>query len=175
MIPEHVDRVLAWTAGAHLLVALGCALAIALAPDASPILGIHPALKPLKFGVSIAIFLATMAMVVPMLSIGAAPRLAIAIALSATMILEMLPIAVQAARGTTSHFNQDGQANTALWRLMLVAVVVMTLVMIVVALVATVRPLLGPQARPLDGLAATAWRFRRLRHQPAARHLRYYR
>ncbi len=61
MIPARVDRVLAWTAGAHLLVALVCGLVIALAPDASPVLGVHPALKPLKFGVSIAIFLATMA------------------------------------------------------------------------------------------------------------------
>ena len=60
------DRLLLYTAGAHLLLAL-IALAL-LTITATPVLGVHPALKPLKFGISIALFLASLACVLPLLA-----------------------------------------------------------------------------------------------------------
>jgi hypothetical protein len=69
---EHVDPLLLWVAGAHLL--LGVACAVARLVDAPRILDVHPAMKPLKFAVSIAVYLATMAFVVPALSVGPVAR-----------------------------------------------------------------------------------------------------
>lgn len=67
MIPGNTDGVL-WTgAVVHGLVGLVCMLL--LLTDAAPLLGVHPALKPMKFGLSIALFLGTMAVFVPTLSV----------------------------------------------------------------------------------------------------------
>lgn len=152
----HLDRVLAWVGAAHLLVAVVCLAA--LTRDAAPILGVHPAFKPMKFGFSIAVFLGTMAVIVPMLSIGSGWRSALAWILSMTMIVEMFPIIVQAVRGTTSHFNTQGTFNTALWQVMVVAIVIATSAMVGVAAVATLRPLMWPDGVPVSSLSATAWR-----------------
>ena len=156
MIPESADRVLLWVAAAHLLLGLLCLLALFVA--AEPILGVHPGLKPMKFGVSIAAFLGTMALLLPSLSVSPEVRRGIAWALALTMIVEMLPIFVQALRGTTSHFNVQGALNTALWQMMVGAIVLATITMAGVALLATIRPLYDAHGRPLAPLLATAWR-----------------
>ncbi len=156
MIPAHPDRVLLWAAVAHL--AVGAAALVALAIDSPPVLGVHPALKPLKFGASIAIFLATMAVFLPSLSVDPGIRRAIAWTLSLTMVVEMVPISIQALRGTSSHFNTDGPFNTALWQTMVAAILVATLTMLGVALAATLRPLVSAEGPPMDPISATAWR-----------------
>ncbi len=146
-----LDQPLAWGAAVHAVLAIGCAGA--RVREAAPILGVHPATKPLKFAASIAIFLATMALLVPSLSLAPWAREALAWVLVATMASEMAPILVQAARGTTSHFNTATGFDAALWRIMLVAILIATGAMLVIAIAATARPLVGA-----DGLVATAWR-----------------
>lgn len=135
------DRILLATAAGHALLAV-LALALLLVP-APTITGVHPALKPMKFAISVALFLATMAALVPKLTLGARARHALIAVLIATMIVEMIPIVVQALRGTTSHFNTTRRLDAALWRAMLVAIVVLTVAMAAVAVVATLRPLAG--------------------------------
>lgn len=156
MIPDHVEPTLIWVGAAHLVVALACAAALVL--EAAPIMGVHPALKPMKFGISIGMFLGTMAIVIPTLSIDPAARRGIASILSLMMIAEMGPIVVQALRGTTSHFNIQGPFNAALWSLMMGAIVVVTITMVYVAGIATFRPLAVADATPMDPIMATAWR-----------------
>jgi hypothetical protein len=63
-----------------------------------------------------------MAVVIPALSVDPGVRRGVALILSLTMIVEMVPIVVQALRGTTSHFNVQGALNTALWQLMVAAI-----------------------------------------------------
>jgi hypothetical protein len=156
MIPPQIDRILLWVAAAHLTLALLCLFA--LFTEATPILGVHPALKPLKFAFSIGVFLATMALLLPALSVGEGVRRALAWTLAITMILEMVPIAWQPLRGTTSHFNMQGAFNTALWRTMMVAIVTMTMAMVVVAILASSRPLRTPTGDLLNPILAMAWR-----------------
>jgi len=146
-----------WVAAAHAAVG-AVALVLALGVNATPVLGAHPALKPMKFGFSIALFLATMAVLVPALSLRPQLREVAAWTLAATMIAEMIPIVVQAARGTTSHFNSHGTLDSAFWRLMFVAIVIATVTTLIITVVATARPLLGPDQRPWSPLLATAWR-----------------
>lgn len=130
-----------WTAAAHVLV--GVVALVALLVEATPIGGVHPALKPMKFGFSIAIFLGTMAIVTPLLSVDAGLRRGIEWTLAITTIVETVPIVGQALRGTASHYNTQGAFNAAVWQVMAVAIVVTTLAMVLVAIVATVRPLVG--------------------------------
>ena len=148
-------RLLAWVALLHLVVGLVCLVAHAV--PAAPLLGVHPAAKPMKFGLSIAIFLASMAVVVPALSLDGVSKAVIAWLLAVTMVLEMVGIVTQALRGTTSHFNLAGAFNAAIWRMMVLAIVVTTLTMIVVAGVATMRPLLGADGAPWAPLMRAAW------------------
>jgi hypothetical protein len=61
--------------------------------------------KPSKFAVSIAIYLATAAWLVGPLALSPARRRFVELALVGTMTIEMVLIAGQSARGTTSHFN----------------------------------------------------------------------
>lgn len=151
-----IDPVLTWGAIIHLVVA-AIALA-ALLVDAAPILGVHPGLKPMKFALSIAVFLGSMAILVPCLSLGADTRRVIAWALAIAMALEMIAIAVQALRGTTSHFNRATPVDHALWNLMIAAIAVATLATFVVAAIAIARPLASLDGRPMPALVATAWR-----------------
>jgi hypothetical protein len=118
---ERMPRPLLWTAAAHGALALVCLLAWRW--EAAPILGVHPAVKPLKFAVSIAVFLATMGVLIPRLSTTAAVRGALAWALAVTMIVEVVPIVAQSLRGTTSHFNHASPLDRAVWAVMVLAIV----------------------------------------------------
>lgn len=150
------DQLLLAVAAAHLLAGLIAALAT-LAP-AAPILGVHPALKPMKFGLSIAAFLGAMALILPAISAPAWARAALAWTLCLTMIAEMAPICLQPLRHTTSHFNTSSPLNAALWQLMITAIVTATGAMLACALLATLAPLRGADGAPMHDLMATAWR-----------------
>jgi hypothetical protein len=140
----------------HLVVAGG--FAAALFWQQAPVMGVHPALKPLKFAVSIAVFLATMGLVLPRLAMPEAVRIVFSWLFLATMVAEMVPIAIQALRGTTSHFNLLGAFDSVMWRTMVSAIVVATLGLIGMALVASLRPMVEANGREMDVLSATAWR-----------------
>jgi len=136
------DRLLLGVGIAHLL--LGVACFVLLQVDAAPILGVHPAVKPLKFATSIAAFLVTMAVLVPSLSVSEGTRRLLAGALSLSMIVEMIAIGTQALRGRRSHFNNEQPFDAALTSSMFIAIVVMLLAMSLIALIATARPLAQP-------------------------------
>lgn len=99
----------------------------------------------------------------PRLSLSLPGRAWLAGTLSITMILEMLAIAIQAARGTTSHFNQTTPLDHAIWNVMGAAIVVASVAMLLAAIVGHVasaprsaRPPAAPRAgarlarRPVD-------------------------
>ena len=135
----HADRLLAGVALGHVLVALVCIAA--LTQPAPPVLGVHPALKPLKFALSLALFLATFAILLPALSLGLSARRSLAIVLSCACASEMAAIAFQAARGRTSHFNRAAPSDAAIVTVMLVGVACIALVLVVSTVVAVACPL----------------------------------
>jgi hypothetical protein len=98
------DTVLARAAA---LMAFGFAACAVIAPfDARLILGINPWIKPMKFFLSVSIFLATMAWFMGEADPRHARRLALVRwTLTLMMVGELAFIAMQAARGTTSHYN----------------------------------------------------------------------
>ncbi len=145
-----------WTAIAHSAVAVGFAASLFLRQ--SPVMGLHPGLKPLKFAVSIAIFLATIDLVLPRLSMSEAVRTGFSWLFVVTMTTEMLPIGIQALRGTTSHFNRRSALDLATWNAMVLAIVIATVGLVAIAVVASFRPMVEANGERMDGLSATAWR-----------------
>ncbi len=139
-----------YVALAHGLVALVCA-GLHLV-RATPILGVHPADKPLKFALSIAVFLYSMSALLPALSLSPATRRTLAVALSSAMSAEMIVIALQALRGRRSHFNVDQPLDVAVVCVMFAGIAVLLSTMIPITLIATLRPL------ATSALCGAAWR-----------------
>lgn len=152
----EAPRLMTWTVIGH--AALAVLFAAALSLEMHGIDGAHPALKPLKFAISIAIFLATMMGLIPSLGLPPTASRALGAALSLTMIVEMTCIVVQALRGTRSHFNVATPLDAAIWRTMVAAIVIATLLMVLVAILASLRPLVTLEGRPMSPWMSAAWR-----------------
>jgi hypothetical protein len=153
---ERMPRLLLWTSLGHALVGVVCLAALCV--TAAPVMGVHPALKPLKFALSIALFLATMGVLLPSLSVSPMIRNALAWLFAATMVAEMVPIVVQSCRGTTSHFNVRGALNSATWNMMVLAIALATIGMVCVAILASLRPLIAEDDQEMAPLMAFSWR-----------------
>lgn len=121
--PRRVARATgaAWTVEPVLtFVALAAVVAFAatlagLAIDRRAITGAPAWLKPAKFAISISIYSATL---VWMLGFVKAHRRLARIAARVTAVMlagELVVIVLQAARGTTSHYNMSTPLNNALW------------------------------------------------------------
>lgn len=111
------DAVL-WLTG---LVQLGLAGAfvVGLALDDRVLLGVNPWLKPLKFAVSITIYVWTVAWLLKDVRAGAPGTAnAISIGTSASMLVEIACIALQSLRGVTSHFNVKAPLDAGIFGLM---------------------------------------------------------
>jgi hypothetical protein len=84
---------------------LAAVLLVAMLVDPTPVMGIGRWVKPFKFAVSIAVYVATIAWLLPATGFSARAQAWCAGLVGATMALEMVAIVVQAARTTTSHYN----------------------------------------------------------------------
>jgi len=111
------DSVLWVTGLIHL--ALAAAFVVGLAVDDRVLLGVNPWLKPLKFALSITIYVWTVAWLLGDVRAGA-PTLArvISVGTSAAMLFEIACIALQSLRGTTSHFNERTAFDSGIFGLM---------------------------------------------------------
>lgn len=116
-----------WVTGLVQL-ALAGAFVVGLAVDDRILLGVNPWLKPLKFAVSITIYVWTVAWLLGDVRAGA-PALARVISLgtSAAMLVEIAGIALQSLRGTTSHFNERTPFDSAVFGLMGLMILLSTL------------------------------------------------
>jgi hypothetical protein len=90
-------------------------------------------LKPAKFAVSIAIYVFTLAWAFTLIPEWRKTRRVVGWATAITMVLEFAIIALQAYRGTTSHFNFSTPLNGVLFIIMGVAIVAQTFISIAVA------------------------------------------
>jgi hypothetical protein len=103
------NKVLYIVAVAHFVLFLGM---LALAPfDSRTVLGINPWIKPMKFALSIALFTASMAWLLSELPSSERSKAVVSWGIAVAMIVEMALIALQAARGVPSHFNNSSPFN----------------------------------------------------------------
>ena len=115
-----------------LMVPLGLLFAVLMLVDARVIEGAPAWLKPLKFAISTAIYSATLAWALRFLPDW--PRLARrAAAVTAwVFVVEVALVALQAARGTTSHFNTSSVVDGAIFSVMGAAIAAQTVAAIAV-------------------------------------------
>jgi len=128
-----------WRTGAP-LVATAAAMIIALplfvmglVLDDRTISGAAAWLKPVKFATSIAIYTLTLAWIFTWLPRWARMRTLVGWTTAVTLTLEMVLIALQAARGQASHFNNATPFDALVFTAMGIAIVVNTLAGIAVA------------------------------------------
>jgi hypothetical protein len=112
-----------------------CALA-GMYLDPRTITGAPAWLKPAKFGISTTIYTGTLAWLFGYITVWPRFKQAMGGVIAAVVVLEVAIIDVQAARGTTSHFNVGTVVDAVLWGIMAVAILALWLasVGVVVAL-----------------------------------------
>lgn len=125
------DRTL--TASALLMLVALAVFAVGLFVDSRVITGAPAWLKPAKFAISTAIYMLTLAWLFTYLSEWPRVRKLVGRATVTIFILEVAIIALQAWRGTTSHFNVSTPFNATLFGVMGSAIVVQTLLSVLVA------------------------------------------
>ena len=125
------DRTL--TASALLMLGAVAAFLIGLALDPRVITGAPAWLKPAKFAISTAIYMFTLAWVFTYLGHWQRLRRRVGRATAAIFIAEVAIIALQAWRGTTSHFNVSTPLDATLFGIMGSAILVQTLLSVLVA------------------------------------------
>lgn len=118
-----------------LLLPLFVAFAVGAVIDARTILGAPLWLKPAKFAISTSIYCLTLAWVFTHLQEWRRTRLWVGRITAVVMLFEVAAVALQAARGTTSHFNIATIADAVLFSLMGLAIAAQTLASVAVAAV----------------------------------------
>ena len=128
----HTDKPLTGT-GLLMLAALA-AFAVGMFVDPRTIAGAPAWLKPAKFAASAAIYMLTLAWVFTMLPSWRRTRLLVGRTTAVIFVLEVAIVALQAWRGTTSHFNVSTPVDAILFAVMGLAIAVQTLSSVLVAL-----------------------------------------
>lgn len=118
-------------AAAHALIALAFIPAMLL--DDRTILGLNPWIKPQKFAISIAIFLATIAWILTLHSMPRMLSRVIALIIASGAVIEIVLISLQSARGTRSHFNVSNLLDGTIYGIMGIAIVFVTFAVLVIA------------------------------------------
>ena len=126
---RHRDPLLFWIGGG-MLVALVVVLLISIG-DSRLILGINPWIKPAKFLVSVTIFLWTVAWFMPDTANMPKARAFVRWVIGPAMIIEMICVIMQSARGVQSHFNHATPFDDAIFGVMGLTIAINTVAMVV--------------------------------------------
>ena len=129
MIDElrHRDPLLFWI-GALMVLALIVVTLLSIG-DTRVILGLNPWVKPMKFLSSITIFLWTVAWFMPETQQGL--RNVVRWTIGPAMLIEIVCIILQSARGTSSHFNNTSPFDAMIFSVMGLTIVLNTIAMVI--------------------------------------------
>ena len=122
------SKVLTITGWIHVFLLAG--LLVILPFDSRLVMGINPWIKPSKFAASIVIFVWTVAWLLEYPPLSSRARAIISRGISISMLVEIVCIVTQAARGTTSHFNQSTPLNAVIFGVMGLTIVFSTVLMV---------------------------------------------
>jgi hypothetical protein len=110
------SKVLAVTGWIHLALLAGT---LVVSPfDSRLVMGINPWIKPIKFAISITIYVWTVAWLLEYLRLRSWTHRIISWGISISMLTEIACITAQAARGTTSHYNVSTPLDAAIFSIM---------------------------------------------------------
>ncbi len=114
--------------GTMLFLVVSLVVGILFLTDNTTLMGVNIWLKPLKFSISIAIFLFTSAFIIPLLPYGESKSQILIWVLIVTMLIEIACIVFQASRGQQSHFNITDPIGRIMFPLMGIAISITYLV-----------------------------------------------
>ena len=110
------SKVLTITGWIHLALLAGM---LVVSPfDSRLVMGINPWIKPIKFAISITIYVWTVAWLLEYLRLPSWTQRIISWGISISMLTEIACITAQAARGTTSHYNVNTPLDAAIFSIM---------------------------------------------------------
>jgi hypothetical protein len=110
------SKVLTITGWIHLALLAGM---LVVSPfDSRLVMGINPWIKPVKFAISITIYVWTVAWLLEYLRLPSWTQRIISWGISISMLTEIACITAQAARGTTSHYNVNTPLDAAIFSIM---------------------------------------------------------
>jgi hypothetical protein len=132
------DRLLFAVALAH--VAALVAFLVVLPFDSRIVTGLNPWIKPIKFAASIAIYTATLGWLLPHVRDARRAKDFIRWGVAIVMPIEMACIALQAARGTASHFNFHAPLEAVVFGLMGLGIMLHTVLLALLFLLCLTRP-----------------------------------
>lgn len=113
---DRRSRVLAITGWIHLALLAG--MSVISLFDSRLLMGINVWIKPIKFAVSIAVYVWTVAWLLEYLRLPSWANRIISWGISISMLTEIACITAQAARGTTSHYNVNTPFDAAVFSTM---------------------------------------------------------
>ncbi|MBG0831428.1 hypothetical protein HS041_27150 [Planomonospora sp. ID67723] len=119
---------------------------IGLVIDGRTLLGEPVWVKPLKFGFAFALYAATLAWLLPKLTRGRRLGWWVGTVFAVTATVEVGAIAIQAARGTISHFNADQSdpVTLALVPILTYGVMIILITQLIIAIVVLLQHTAGP-------------------------------
>jgi hypothetical protein len=124
----RLDQLLTMTGCLHVLIFF-CMIALMFI-DSRQLSGINIWIKPMKFAISIAVYTLSLAVIMKYVRQRRTQKL-VSYITSIGFLLEMIIIAVQAARGKKSHFNIDTPLDIAIYSLMGVIIGFVTVALII--------------------------------------------
>jgi len=113
---QRNSPILFWIACFHFGFALICIIGLCI--DERTLMGINVWIKPLKFALSIGTYLFTLGYLITLYPYSATKKHVIRNAVSFTLLLEMVIIGLQAARGVQSHYNTSTPFDALLFQSM---------------------------------------------------------
>lgn len=118
---------------------LALVTAVGIVADARVLTGAPIWLKPFKFSVSFVLYAGTLAWILSVLPRRSRVAERAAVVIVAVAVIEMTIVVTQAARGTTSHYNQSTPLNAALWSMMGMSIMVLFVAQLVIGLIALIQ------------------------------------
>ncbi|GAA3296352.1 hypothetical protein Dvina_44560 [Dactylosporangium vinaceum] len=126
---------------AGLMIVIALAALIGIVADDRTLVGVPIWIKPFKFAVSIAIYATTIAWLLPLLEKRRRAGWWLGAIIAATMLVEMVIIVGQAARGHQSHFNNQTPLDAALFGIMGATIAVAWVCTLIIAILLLIQRL----------------------------------
>jgi hypothetical protein len=129
------------------MVVLALVATVGVFADARVLTGAPIWLKPWKFAVSFVLYAFTLAWMLSVLPRRSRFAEIAGVIIVGVAVIEMAVIVIQAARGTTSHYNRSTPLDAAMWSAMSISILVLFLAHLLIAVIALIQRIPDRPAR----------------------------
>ncbi|PKV51454.1 hypothetical protein ATE84_3539 [Aquimarina sp. MAR_2010_214] len=120
--------ILYWVVMIHIILAVGCLIGVFI--DERTLMGVNVWIKPLKFSISVGIYIFTVGYLMTLYPYSKRKKNCINNIVTWTLLIEVFLIIYQASRGVQSHYNVSSQFDALLFAAMGLLTVINVLIMV---------------------------------------------